>query len=115
MRLTGRTSRIREKFPLLTDNKDIIIVACPGLYRTVKLYSTSRQKYYVDDSHSNGNYARSHGRTTDDHDVQIRSYPRTTVPRMDRSSSQEELVCPGKLDSIMVTKAVVVDRSEGTG
>ncbi|OHE91334.1 hypothetical protein CORC01_13363 [Colletotrichum orchidophilum] len=90
----------------------VIIVTGPGLYRAVKIYSTSRQKYYIDKSNSKANYARSNSRTTEDQDVQLRPFPRTTVSRAEPSSSQEELMYPGKLDGIMVTKAVVVNSSK---
>ncbi|KAF9880571.1 hypothetical protein CkaCkLH20_01613 [Colletotrichum karsti] len=94
----------------------VIIVTGPGLYRTAKLYSKSRQKYYLNESDSKGNASksRSHGRTIDEQqDIQLRPYPRpTTISRTEPvSSSQEELVYPGKLDGIMVTRAVMVDRS----
>ncbi|KAK2775011.1 hypothetical protein CKAH01_12923 [Colletotrichum kahawae] len=93
----------------------VIIVTGPGLYRTAKLYSKSRQKYYLDEPNSKGNYShsRSNGRTVDGPAVQLKSYPRTNVARAETSSSsQEELVYPGKVDGIIVTRGVMVDRSE---
>jgi hypothetical protein len=98
-----------------------IIIACgPGLYREIKVISSTRRGY-DDNSYQHrsdtgpyfkGRSGRS-GRSAQntDADINLGDYPRATTRILNESSSQEELVEPGKGDKIMVTRSVLVSQN----
>lgn len=89
-----------------------VIIGCgPGLYREAKIVSSSRNKYYNNDSNGAGVYGKvTNGRSRTGAagpDIDLLNYPRATV-QVDNSSSQEELV-RGR-DNITVTRSIIVSR-----
>jgi hypothetical protein len=102
----------------LTCSLIAVVIGCgPGLYREIKVVSSTRHEYYRGDYNA-GPYVknasgRSHPNTHDD--IKLQSYPRATTHIVNESSSQEELVDAARGDKIMVTRSVVVsaDMTDG--
>lgn len=97
-----------------------VIVGCgPGLYREIKVISSTRRGYDDNNYQNSGPYikqgksgrsGRSAQETDIDADINLGDYPRGTTRILNESSSQEELVevGPSKGDKIVVTRSVMV-------